>query len=354
MNKIVKIILILIVFAIVLCFFCCTKSKTPSIKGKNSVSCMKKVPINGTKQHITVRGKNKNLPLLLFVHGGPGFAETSFFRHYNSELEDDFLVVNWDQRGAGKSYDSSYKDYEFHMSDFVEDIITLSEYLLKEYSQEKLFLVAHSWGTAISMLAVSERPDLFHAYVGMGQIANLPEQEIASYDFTLKKAKELNNKKAIEELEKIGPPVNGNYKDGLNATEIQRKWLLEFGGAIYKKNNYSDMMKVLFFKTPEYGLQDKIKWIQSMNIKSKNKMVENEFLPLDLTSKVTKVEIPIYFFLGQHDYQVDSKCANNYFNDIDAESKKLVWFMYSAHSPCFEQPDQFNKMMVELVKADCL
>jgi len=331
-----------------------TYPRTPAItdsQGKNirnSIAKLEKIKIGGLDQWILMRGRNTENPILLFLHGGPGFSEMGLFRHFNSELEKHFVVVNWDQRGAGKSYSKKLTNEPITIDQFASDGIEVVEFLKNKFKQDKIYLVGHSWGSLLGMLMISRTPESFYAYVGTGQVANMPEGEKVSYQFTLDIAKRLNNQKAIKELEEIGFPVNGVYKSGLSGTNIQRKWLIKFGGIVYGKTNPGDLI-VKIMLTKEYSLMDRINFMKAMNMPSKNKMVENEFLHINLFEQVLEVKVPIYFFLGRHDNQIPAVVAEKYFNAITAPKKELIWFEKSAHSPCFEEAEKFNKIMIKKV-----
>lgn len=231
---------------------------------------------------------------------------------------------------------------------FVSDGIVVVEFLKKTFKRDKIYLAGHSWGSLLGTLMISRYPESFYAYVGTGQVANMPEGEKVSYQFTLDMAKRSNNQKAVKELEGIGCSVNGVYKSGLSGTDIQRKWLMKFGGVVYGNSNPSDLIvKILLAK--EYSLLDRINFMKAMNMPSINKMVENEFLRINLFEQAPEVKVPIYFFLGRHDNQIPAVVAEKYFEFIKAPKKELIWFEESAHSPCFEEADKFNRLMVEKV-----
>jgi hypothetical protein len=60
--------------------------------------------IGGHEQYLFIRGANITKHVMLFLHGGPGSPEISFMKNYNTGMETDFIMVYWEQRGAGKSY----------------------------------------------------------------------------------------------------------------------------------------------------------------------------------------------------------------------------------------------------------
>jgi pimeloyl-ACP methyl ester carboxylesterase len=173
---------------------------------KNSIDSVEKVIIGGIEQVVSLRSENINNPIILFLHGGPGTAQIAFSRKSQKKLEKFFIVVNWDQRGAGRSYSSSIKKEDLNIERLVLDTEELTISLLKRFNQPKIFLVGHSWGSIIGLKFSARRPDLIESYIGIGQIVDMKRGEVISYKFTLAEAIKRNNKKAITQLKKIEEP----------------------------------------------------------------------------------------------------------------------------------------------------
>jgi pimeloyl-ACP methyl ester carboxylesterase len=264
---------------------------------KNSITEMQMVVIGNTKQSVIIRGENRNNPVLLLIHGGPGSSETALFRYYNAALEKDFVVVYWDQRACGKSYIKRDATSPLCVQMFVQDLCNLALYLKKYLGKEKIYLLAHSWGTLLGILAVAQHPDLFYAYVGTGQVASMPESELESYRFVLRAARERKNAKAIRELETIREPQNGVYACGITGIRTQRKWLNYFGGAIYGSKSMSKFI-LKFFTSQEYNLADIVRFFKSLNAPARNKLSQGEFLKTDLFDKIKKIDMPSIFSLA--------------------------------------------------------
>ena len=209
--------------AISFCFilFGCSCSTTQThrfktVNGKipqNSIASLEKISIGGVDQWILIRGENVNNPILFKLHGGPGQAEMATV-NYNHDLEKHFIVVEWDQRGAGKSYESINPKSAMTLNQLVEDTREISEYLLKRFNQNKLILVGHSWGSILGIMAVQKYPQLFKAFVSTGQIVNMAEGVKISYKHLIGIAKSENNDQALTELTAIGePPFNNEQTE---------------------------------------------------------------------------------------------------------------------------------------------
>ena len=173
-KKVIKWVILAILLAVLLFFLVRLffPTWTPRIKGDSSVSELRKVEVNGADLEVMIRGYDSSNPVMIFVHGGPCCSEIPYVRKYQGELEKDFTIVHYDQRGSGKSYEFG-KDYSnVTAADHVNDLIALTEYIRDYLGKEKVILAGHSYGTYIATQAAAERPDLYSAYVGIGQMSD--------------------------------------------------------------------------------------------------------------------------------------------------------------------------------------
>ena len=171
----------------------------------HALALLERVPVNESRQWVLVRSEDVANPVALFVHGGPGTSQLTLMRRNTAALERAFIVVNWDQRLAGKSFDAGRDRARLHMAQFVDDAIDLSSHLIRRFRKQKIVLVGHSWGSVIGMLAVARRPELFGAYVGIGQGSRMAESELLSYQWTLRQACDAADAAAIAQLTRMGP-----------------------------------------------------------------------------------------------------------------------------------------------------
>jgi proline iminopeptidase len=157
--------------------------KTPAFtddKGmvlKNSIALCEKKEINGWPQYLLMRGKDASLPVLLFLHGGPGSSETGLLRSCNSELENHFIMVYWDQRGAGRSYSPCIDKKTLTIDQLASDTHELILYLKKKFNKDRIFLAGHSWGSFLGALVAGKYPEDLYCYIGIGQLVNLHDNE---------------------------------------------------------------------------------------------------------------------------------------------------------------------------------
>ncbi len=339
----------LILIFVVLLLASCTSTK--KIITNNGISEIQYLNINNTKQYVLIRGKDKSNPVLLFLHGGPGASATALLRKFNSELENYFTVVYWDQRNAGKSYNKKTPKEEIKVSKYVEDVDTLVSYLKNRFKVDKLFLVGHSWGARLGLYSIQRHPENYIAYVGVGQELAAYESELLSYQYTLDKAKDQNNVKAIKDLEESGSPQSGDfskmYKNGFWGLVKQKDWLLKLGGERYVKTKYTDWIFSIWFSR-EYSFFDLFKYGKASAFSAGNIIYDPEFNNYDFFKQIPEVKVPVFFISGAYDYNTPWELVERYTNTLKAPHKEFIKFEKSGHSPVFEEPEKFNKEIIRI------
>ncbi|MFC4619513.1 alpha/beta fold hydrolase [Camelliibacillus cellulosilyticus] len=315
------------------------KSRTPKFNDKkgreleNSIAVLEPIRVGGIKQWVMIRGENQNKPLLLFLHGGPGSAQIGFIRPYEKALEKGFVVVNWDQRGAGKSV-RGVNPQAMTIDQMVKDTHEVMTHLLSRFHREKLFLVGHSWGSVLGALVAKKYPDLLYAYVGVSQVVHMENNERLSYEYSVAKAREANHNKAIRSLTRIGEPPYPNFK----AMMAQRKWVLKFSPM--ELSSFFLFKEVMFSK--EYTLMDWLRYIRA--VRRSHRLLWDEFLTVDLFKQVPALAVPTFFCEGRHDYQAPFELVEQYMTRLIAPYKKIFWFDRSAHSPHLSEPKRFAEV----------
>jgi pimeloyl-ACP methyl ester carboxylesterase len=229
---------------------------------------------------------------------------------------------------------------------FVEDAGKVSEYLIHRFNRQKIFLLGHSWGTMLGSFTAYKYPEYFYAFISVGQVGDQVRSENLSYNFVLSRAKELKDKGALRDLEKIGPPPYTDPHEALRKMLIERKYVIRYGGAIKKGSFYQRAVKTLFF-CKEYRLIDKINYWKGMNF-TKN-YLWNVIMTTNLFKEIPSQEIPVYMIQGTSDYQTSYSIAKEYFDTLQAPKKKFFAFENSAHSPIFEEPERFEKILKEIL-----
>jgi pimeloyl-ACP methyl ester carboxylesterase len=267
------------------------------------------------------------------------------FSHVNAALEEDFVVVQWDQRGAGKSYSSSIPETSMTIEQFVSDTHELVQLLLQRFGRAKLVLIAHSWGSILGALTVAKYPELFQAYVGICQAVNPPESERMMYRFALETASSQRNGKAATDLRRIGEPPYKSFGE----YRLMKGWVKHFNDVGYAELTPAQFARIAFV-SPAYSWGDLIRLVFGMRF-SFSHLWREAFYRTDLFEQVPKLDVPVHFLLGRHDRTVTASAAlaERYFEKLDApKGKHLIWFENSGHWPQLEEPQRFQ---TELIRA---
>ncbi|WP_246120401.1 alpha/beta fold hydrolase [Cohnella terricola] len=318
---------------------------TPRIKGDNSISLLKQIEINGTKQEVMIRGVDRHNPIVIFVHGGPGCSEIPYVRKYQDILEQKFTIVHYDQRGSGKSY-HFFEDYSDLSTDLlVDDLLELTDYVQELLGQPKVLLIGHSFGTYIGIKAAAKAPDKFAAYIGIGQVADTISSELDGLNYSIEQATLAGNKQDVERLELLREPIQRGE------TSTPRDMLRKYGGAARLIDDNRDYYTG-FLVHPEYNLLDVIRYLRGVSL-SQPPLLQEE-LDNRITDIVQRLDIPAYFVMGQYDYMTSVHSAKAYFDTLQAPVKDFVIFQNSAHYPQFEEKELFaawlNKLWSELAE----
>jgi proline iminopeptidase len=166
-------------------------SEARAIRSPNGIDSLEAIRIGGIDQWIEVRGQNVNNPILLFIHGGPGVAFIPMGSTFQDPWEKYFTVVQWDQRGAGKTYESNGKELQrrtMNLAQMEQDTLEVTNYLRTRFKREKIFVVGHSWGSMLGLWLAHEHPEMIYAFVGTGQAVSMQQNEAAGYRIVLQAA----------------------------------------------------------------------------------------------------------------------------------------------------------------------
>lgn len=333
--KIFKTIFIFLLLFIIIRLF--SPTWTPSIKGENSVSELMKVDINGARLEVMIRGNNKSNPVLIFVHGGPCCSEIPYARKYQDNLEKDFTIVHYDQRGSGKSYTFGEDNSKITATTHTDDLITLTEYIKEYLEKEQVILIGHSYGTYIAAMAAAQRPDLYQAYIGIGQMSNTIQSELNTLEKCITDAENAGNKKDSEYLKSLETAISKGE------CITPRNYVRKYGFAARKIDDNADYLKAFLLGT-EYNLLDAIRFYIA-SIKYQDALIQ-EALGNPITDIVTEINIPVYFVMGKYDGMTSPEAAESYLYSITGEgTKEFILFDESAHYPQFEEEQKFYQWM---------
>ena len=289
------------------------------------------VRVGGVDQWVQIRGEDRTNPILLFVHGGPGFAMsplTPVFRAW----EKDFTVVQWDQRDAGRTY-SRNGAQPISVDQVARDGLEVADIVRRQLGQPRIIVLGHSWGSAIALNMVHRRPELFHAYVGTGQMAYRDEQEAASYAMVLARAKAARNAAAVAELEQLGPPP---YK-GLDGLLVERRWLGVYDTPA-ERNLFKVMTPVVAF-APGQSLRDLYDYNAAPKVAQG--LAYGEVARFNARSLGSSYAVPMFVFEGDQDILTPVASTRRWFDQLKAPQKALVLFEGGGHDAVLTMPGAF-------------
>jgi pimeloyl-ACP methyl ester carboxylesterase len=308
-----------------------------------SVAELTSVDIDGSEQTLMIRGRSEDAPVLLFLAGGPGGSEIGSMRNLSENLEQDFVVATWDQPGTGKSVTAFAPNMT--LDGMVDDTIAVTDYLRERFSEKKVYLVGNSWGAVLGVLAVQRHPELYHAYVGTGQMVDPVETDRMFYEDTLAWAQRTGQDGLAATLRANGaPPYNDLWK---------------YEPALAHEHDWNTYAMVAGFQAKgempgnifasEYTLIEKLRlmggFLDAFSVLYPQLADED----IDFRTDVPTLEVPVYLVQGAHEARGRAGLAREWFEQLDAPSKRFIEFERSGHKPSFEEPDRFAEVMTRLV-----
>lgn len=344
-KKFFFIALIVILIAGALAYREFSPSSTPPIEDENgnilsdSISELEEVEIGGMKQWIQIRGEDATNPVLLWLHGGPGSAQMPVARYFNQELEKDFIVVHWDQRGAGKSNPPNFDEKTMTFDQYLADTYQLTQYLKQKLNKEKIYLLGHSWGTKIGITMAKKHPEDYYAYIGISQIVENKKAQKIAYDWLLSQISQPDSRD-LEKLVKIGEPPYFEHDKYIKFIKI----IDSYGGGMD-----ISVVKLAFIalQAKEYKLSDLAGWLDGAN-RGSGPMWDTYSL-WDAAKEVPEVDIPVYFFSGKNDYNTPLQLVKEYYEALEAPyGKNLIIFEDSSHTPFMQETDKFYQEMLKV------
>ncbi len=264
--------------------------------------------------------------------------------HLNAQLEQHFLVVEWDQRGAGKSAAAIEPRSAMSLHQIVTDTIELTERLLDEFGPRHVVLLGHSWGSLVGVLAAHRRPDLYSAFVSTGQITTFADGQEIAHQFAISEAQRLGNTSAAAELGAIpSPPFLG--AEGIAAWMKCVHWLDKFGAVWHQPKKFRPTRWMI--GSPESSWAEKLRFTKAA-LRS-FELLYDDLVRADLSTSCPELAMPVFMAAGRYDRMAPPELAERYFNALIAPHKKWMWFEESGHFPQWEQAEEFHRFLVETV-----
>ena len=306
------------------------------------------VKIGGVEQGMFIRGKDLKNPVLLFVHGGPSFPEFFLVEQYPTGIEDHFTVCYWEQRGGGISYTPDVTLESMTLEQLASDAIEVTNYLCDRFKKGKIYIMAHSGGSAFAIQAVESYPQLFHAYIGMAQITSQAESEKRCYKYMMNQYLANGNSKMVAEFKKYPVMENDSLILPFFNSVLRDKAQHDLG--IGTMHNMRSIIKDVFLPVwtcKAYTIREKLNiWISKFSFLKKSGL-RREILQSDIPAEVPRLEIPVYFISGKYDLTVNNGLSKEYLEKLEAPIKGFYTFNESAHSPMFEEPQRLKEVLIK-------
>jgi len=247
-----------------------------------------------------------------------------------------FHASGKEQRGAGKSYSALDPAATLTLDQMVSDTVEVTSYLRSRFDEERIYLVGNSWGATLGVLAVQQSPELFHAYVGAGQMVSQRETDIMFWEDTLAWAESTGDTGLADTLRTIGPPPYEDIRSYEAAVGHEHDW------NVYEEFDSSNEMPAILF-VPENNLMDRINGFRSFL--DTFSVLYPQLQGIDFREDVTSLEVPVYLVLGRHEARGRAVLAEEWFELVEAPHKELVIFEHSGHRAPFDEPGSFAALM---------
>jgi proline iminopeptidase len=309
--------------------------------GPSSISEVNFVDSGGVAHWVLMRGRSVGALPLVFIHGGPGSSEWMAVRAYLGALEHDFVVVNYDQRGVGRSPLRNIGVDTLTIQQHVDDLHRIVQHVQRRLNIQRVLVVGHSWGTVIGAMYAHQHPENVLTYLSIAQVTNSTDSEQREYDAALASARADSNQKAVNALEAIGAPPHDKSQEG-----VLFRWTTYYGGTFFEQRSWWKLLLRTYLQTPEASPLDLARIRRGMAVE---KHMTPLFFDFDIRHHVPHLEVPIALALGRFDRLVDPELSAAWVDDLSAPAKLVRWFERSAHSIPFEQPTEFCAFVSDAV-----
>jgi proline iminopeptidase len=328
-------------------------ASTPPILGANgevlpgSIATLETIELGGSEQTIMLRGQNIENPVLLSLAGGPGGSDLAYNRVLLDEIERDFVVVSWDQRGVAKSYGALEPVTQLTPEQAVADTIELTNYLRERFDEDKIYIIGESWGSILGIMAVQERPDLFHAYIGSGQMVSPRETDQRLFQEMLDYATITGNSSLHETMLGYGePPYDDIYAYALVMGYYDRLQPFTPLPEVAAKVDAADI-GMAGMMASEYSVMDKINIFRGL-IDTFARMYP-QLQDIDFRQDASHLEVPIYLIHGKYELDARGALVLEYFEQLQAPHKMLIEFEHGSHAPAFDDPERFRALLTDTI-----
>ena len=309
----------------------------------DSISEKLRIGINGLEQGMILRAKDRSRPVLLYLHGG--MPEYFLSQRHPTGLDAEFVVCWWEQRGAGLSYRPGISPGSVTVGQLVADTLALTHELRRRFGQDRIYLMSHSGGSFLGMHAIARAPELYHAYIGVAQMANQLRSEKQAYDYMLGRCRAERRAALARKLEAAPVTLEGGVPPAYLRVRDEAMHALGVGTMREARSVVTGLF-LPSLQNRDYTLAEKINTWRGKAATGVSSMWA-DILATDLAEHIPRVDVPVYFLHGVHDWTCTRAEASSYFDSLTAPLKGFYTFSESAHSPMFEEPGKFMAILRE-------
>lgn len=330
-------------------------ARTPPIVDDNgqpvpgSIAELTAVSLGGQDQTIMVRSHSADLPVLLYLSGGPGQSDLPYSRVLFEDLTQDFIVVSWDQRGTGKSYPALDPVATLTLDQALSDTIELTNYLRQRFAEEKIYLMGESWGTTLGVLAVQQRPDLYYAWIASGQMVSQRETDRQLYQEVLALAERTGDAALKEQMVAFGEPP---YADTPYPNAVIMGYYEQLGQPYRPPQDYIDRGTAANVGPwgvlgSEYSLVEKVNVLRGLI--DMFTIMYPQLQEIDFRQDVPSLDVPVYILDGAAELAARRDLALAWYDQLEAPSKQIYTFDDAGHSVAFEQFSALHQILTETI-----
>jgi pimeloyl-ACP methyl ester carboxylesterase len=299
--------------------------------------------LGGTKQYVEITGASEDNPILLFVHGGPGWPQTPFLRYFNGDLTKKITLVSWDQRGCGLSYMKDSSASNISLIQIIADAHQLTDYLKSHYHKNKIYLAGFSWGSIVGIKLAQQYPDDYFAYLSISQVLDLNKSIEVSRKWLREQSIAAHDSASLNTIHQLDMHDTSLCKRPLDCFIKHHDLVNKYNGHIYLKKSQDEIDKAM----TAYDDYKKYDWMAGfVNTAYK---VEPDMFNKDI-SQIKEIKIPVYFFVGRHDWTLPASITAQFYQELKCPEKEMIWFENSGHEMLEEEASLFNKKVLEKIK----
>lgn len=312
-----------------------------------SVVALQKINLGGVGQWILIRGRDETKPVLLVLHGGPGETMMPWVDLFQRrELEENFVVVHWDQRNAGKSYSSALSGEDLDVEAYVDDTLELADLLTRRFRQDRIFLAGVSWGSALGFMALERNSSLFRAFIATSELVDWQRSQTAGFQWARAEAESRNDRQALETIASIEPfdPTD------LGDIDAKNRLLDRYGGGDFhtegRWQGYLDY--ATSGQSPYYSAAEVKNYRES--IEASERAVLPQLAGYNLFEDYPVSDIPIHFVSGAEDHETPVELVEEYAAELKAPDKSLTIIQNTGHNVPFDAPKAWADTLIRIGK----